>query len=67
MDFRFTGFVENVVKLYEQMDVFGYPLNPNHFGTGEQALREAMFVGLPIVAFENPCEKEIIENGVPAH
>jgi len=64
VDFRFTGFVENVAKLYEQMDVFGYPLNPKHFGTGEQALREAMFVGLPIVAFDNPCEKEIIENGV---
>jgi len=64
VDFRFTGFVENAVELYEQMDVFGYPLNPKHFGTGEQALREAMFVGLPIVAFDNLCEKEIIENGV---
>jgi len=64
VDFRFNGLVENVVKLYEQMDVFGYPLNPKHFGTGEQALREAMFVGLPIVAFENLCEKQIIENGV---
>ena len=64
VDFRFTGFVENAVELYEQMDVFGYPLNPKHFGTGEQALREAMFVGLPIVAFDNFCEREIIENGV---
>lgn len=57
-------FVENVAEPYEQMDVFGYPLNPRHFGTGEQAVREAMFVGLPIVAFDNLCEKEIIQNGV---
>jgi len=33
-----------------------------NFGSGEQAIIEAMCVGLPIVAFSNPAEKEIIRN-----
>ena len=44
MSFVFTGLVENVVPIYEQLDVLGYPLNPNHYGTGEQVIREAMFL-----------------------
>ena len=63
VNFTFTGLVENVVPVYEQLDVLGYPLDPNHFGTGEQVIREAMFVELPIVAFDNPCERHIITSG----
>jgi glycosyltransferase involved in cell wall biosynthesis len=63
VNFVFTGLVENVVPVYEQIDVLGYPLNPSHYGTGEQVLREAMFLELPIVAFSNPCEKSILKNG----
>jgi glycosyltransferase involved in cell wall biosynthesis len=61
--FVFNGLVENIVPIYEQLDVLGYPLNPNHYGTGEQVIREAMFLELPIVAFNNPCERSIIKNG----
>jgi glycosyltransferase involved in cell wall biosynthesis len=60
--FQCIGFVENVKKVLEKLDVFGYPLNPNHFGSGEQVILEAMYAGLPVVAFSNPSEKEIIEN-----
>lgn len=60
--FQFTGFVENVKKILEKLDVFGYPLNSTHFGSGEQVIIEAMYAGLPVVAFSNPAEKEIIKN-----
>ena len=62
--FEFKGFVNNLNKVFEELDLFGYPLNPKHFGTGEQILKESMFAALPIVAFDNPCERNIIKNGV---
>lgn len=60
--FQFIGFVENVKKILEKLDIFGYPLNSTHFGSGEQVILEAMYAGLPVVAFSNPSEKEIIQN-----
>ena len=60
--FQFTGFVEKIETILEVLDVFGYPLNANHFGGGEQAILEAMFAGLPVVAFSNPCEEAIISH-----
>ncbi len=58
--FQFMGFVENIKSILEVLDVFGYPLNANHFGAGEQVITEAMYAGLPVVAFSNPPEQEII-------
>ena len=58
--FQFLGFSENIKTILENLDVFGYPLNPNHYGSGEQAINEAMYAGLPVVAFSNPAEQEII-------
>jgi len=58
--FQFLGFTENIKSVLETLDIFGYPLNPTHFGSGEQAIIEAMYAGLPVVAFSNPPEKEII-------
>ena len=58
--FKFLGFSENIKTILENLDVFGYPLNPNHYGSGEQAINEAMYAGLPVVAFSNPAEQEII-------
>ena len=60
--FQFLGFSENIKTILENLDVFGYPLNPNHYGSGEQAINEAMYAGLPIVAFSNPAEQEIISH-----
>ena len=60
--FKFMGFTENVKGILEILDVFGYPLNATHFGSGEQAIIEAMYAGLPVVAFSNPPEQEIISH-----
>ena len=60
--FQFVGFTENIKGILEILDVFGYPLNANHYGSGEQAISEAMYAGLPVVAFSNPAEEEIISH-----
>ena len=60
--FQFLGFTENIKSILEILDVFGYPLNVNHYGSGEQAINEAMYAGLPVVAFSNPAEQEIISH-----
>ena len=47
-----------------QLKVFAYPLNPSHYGTGEQVLIEAMAHGAVPVVLSNPPETHIIQNRV---
>ncbi|MFH1777347.1 MAG: glycosyltransferase family 4 protein [Candidatus Omnitrophota bacterium] len=61
--FEFGGYKEDVSAQLFRFDVFGYPLNPYHFGTTENALFEAMAFGLPVVALNQCAEKYIIEHG----
>ena len=44
--------------------IFFYPLQPDHYGTAENALIEAMSLGLVPVVLANPAECAIIENGM---
>jgi len=62
--FHFCGHISNVPQLLSQIDVFGYPLNPEHSGTTENALLEAMAAGLPAVALDQCVERHIIKDGV---
>lgn len=57
----FTGEVFDVKPFYKKADIFIYPLKANHYGTGEQVLQEAMACGLPVVAFDNPSERDLID------
>lgn len=61
--FTFSGFVKDVPKLAGTFDVFGYLLNPQHYGTTENALLEAMALGLPVVAMRQNVEQYIIPAG----
>lgn len=61
--FEFTGQVKDISKYLEQFDVFGYPLNPNHYGTCDQVLQEAMAAGVVPVVLNNPMESYIVKNG----
>jgi len=61
-DVKFIGPVENIHLFLSEADIFIYPLCQNHYGTGEQAVLEAMATGLPVVAFNNPAESNIISN-----
>jgi L-malate glycosyltransferase len=61
--FNFNGRVESVMPYLAIYDVFGYPLQPKHFGSCEQALGEAMLAGVVPVVMNNPAERYIIEQG----
>ena len=61
-DVKFIGPVENIYSFLSEADIFIYPLCQTHYGTGEQAVLEAMASGLPVVAFNNPAESNLISN-----
>lgn len=61
--FFFLGYVDDVNEKLLEFDVFGYPLNPYHYGTTENSILEAMAVGLPVVAMNQATEKYIITDG----
>lgn len=62
--FSFKGRVPDIRPYLSMFDVFGYPLQPRHFGTCEQALGEAMAAGVVPVVLDNPAERYIVEDGV---
>lgn len=63
-DFNFVGKVDDVAPYLALMDVFAYPLRPDHYGTCEIALGEAMAAGVVPVVMNNPAERLIIEDAV---
>ena len=44
-------------------DIFLYPLQRDHYGTAENALVEAMSLGLVPLVLDNPAEKAIVRDG----
>ena len=57
---EFTGYVNDVEAQLQRFDVFGYPLNPYHYGSTENALLEPMSAGIPVVALNHGVERSII-------
>lgn len=62
--FSFLGRVPSLDDWLPVFDIFGYPLQPAHFGTCEQSLGEAMMSGCVPVVMNNPTEKYIVRDGV---
>ena len=60
--FEFTGYLNDISEILGRFDVFGYPLNPLHFGTTENALLEAMAAGIPVVILNQSAEKYIVRH-----
>ena len=58
-DFTFTGKIDDVAPFLAEMDVFAYPLRPDHYGTCEIALGEAMAAGVVPIVMDNPAERVI--------
>lgn len=61
--FDIRGPIDDPMPIFRQLHAFAYPLNPSHYGSGEQVLVEAMAYGAVPVVLDNPPEKELIRNG----
>ena len=61
--FAFPGFVADVPSLMRSFDVFGYLLNPEHYGTTENVLLEAMACGVPPIVLRQNVEQFIVPSG----
>ncbi len=59
----FRGQTDEPARALGEADVFFYPLQPNHYGTAENALVEAMSLGLVPVVMNNAAEMAIVRDG----
>lgn len=59
---EFRGYTADVAAELAQLDVLVYLLNPTHYGTAENALLEAMAMGVVPIVLNNACERHIVEN-----
>lgn len=59
---KFVGWVSNPLELMMRFKYFLYPLRPNHYGTGENVLIEALACGLLPLVQNNPAEMAIIKS-----
>lgn len=57
---RLNGYVENPSAVLAELNVFIYLLNPNHYGSTENALLEAMASGVVPIVMNNPVERSIV-------
>jgi L-malate glycosyltransferase len=58
------GFTSNPDSVLMESDVLIYLLNPDHYGTTENALLEAMAAGVVPVVLNNPVEASIVKHNV---
>ena len=59
----FHGHAADPAVVLSEADIFFYPLQPDHYGTAENALIEAMSLGLVPVVLNNAAETAIVRNG----
>jgi glycosyltransferase involved in cell wall biosynthesis len=57
------GHTLDSVSALAEADIFFYPLRRDHYGTAENALVEAMSMGLVPVVLDNPAEAKIVAHG----
>lgn len=60
--FEFRGYRTDIAAELRAINVLAYLLNPQHYGTTENALLEAMAVGIVPVVLDNPAERHIVED-----
>ncbi len=61
--FDLRGFVEDVKSVFEQLDVFGYPLCPENYSAAELVLQEAMYCGIPPVVLPYRGASRLVDHG----
>ncbi len=57
------GYSNNVGRVLSDFDVFIYLLNPLHYGTTENALLEAMAMGVVPIVLDNHAERHLVRHG----
>ena len=60
---EFMGRTSDPAAALANADIFFYPLQRDHYGTAENALVEAMSLGLAPLVLDNPAEKAIVQDG----
>lgn len=60
---RLRGYQTDVADVLAHLDILAYPLNPQHYGTTENALLEAMAMGVVPIVLDNPAERCLVEHG----
>lgn len=60
--FEILGPIDDVPALMSRLDVLAYPLNPQHYGTGEQVLLEAVGAGVFPVVLGSENEQKLLED-----
>jgi hypothetical protein len=60
---EFMGPTPDPAAALANADIFFYPLQRQHHGTAENALVEAMSLGLAPLVLDNPAEKAIVQDG----
>jgi glycosyltransferase involved in cell wall biosynthesis len=60
---RFHGHVTDIAGALAGLDVLAYLLAPHHYGTAENALIEAMAMGVVPIVLDNPAERAIVADG----
>jgi len=60
---QFKGYTTDIASELGTINVNAYLLNPQHYGTTENALLEAMAMGVVPVVLDNACEHNIVEHG----
>ena len=60
LDFR--GYTTDIVSELASINVLAYLLNPEHYGTTENALIEAMAMGIVPIVLDNPAERRIVDD-----
>ncbi len=61
-----AGHAADPRAVLEMSGIFLYLLDPHHYGTAENALVEAMSLGVVPIVLANPCEQAIVTHGVTA-
>lgn len=56
----FRGYRTDIAGELAAINVFPYLLNPRHYGTSENALLEAMAMGVVPVVLDNPAERSLV-------
>ena len=64
---RFGGETAEPAAALSNAEIFFYPLQREHYGTAENALVEAMSLGLVPVVLDNPAELAIVQHGTTGY